>query len=83
MDFENYIIPDNLDFYSETKPLQSVYLEFVRKNCSEILDLGEFEALRRWLLSHQVTMPLPLRPADSHRITREFYKALRKEQKGQ
>lgn len=83
MDFENYIIPDNLDFYRADKPLQSVYLEFVRKNCSEILDFGEFEALRRWMCGTKVCMPVAVAPQESHRITREFFKALRKEQKAQ
>jgi hypothetical protein len=82
MDFEAYILPDNLDYYSAAKPLESVYLEFVRKNIGEILDLGEFEALRRWLCGTKVCMPIAVTGNDSHRITREFYKALRKEQKG-
>ena len=81
MDFENHIIPDNLEFYSAAKPLESVYLEFVRKNCSEILDLGEFEALLRWILSTPVVMPVPVSPEESHRVKREFFKSLRKEQK--
>jgi hypothetical protein len=81
MDFENCIIPDNLDYYSAAKPLQSVYLEFVRKNIGEILDYGEFEALRRWLLKIPVVMPVPVTPQESHRVAREFFKALRKEQK--
>ena len=82
MDFEQYIIPENLDNYNEDKPLQSIYLEFMRKNVAEILARGEFEALRRWICSTNVVMPVPVRPAESHRITREFYKALKREQKG-
>ena len=80
-DFTRFIIAENLEYFSQEKPLQSVWLEFVRRNIGEILNLGEFEALRRWLLSGPVVMPMPVSSEDSHRITRDFYKALRKEQK--
>lgn len=81
MNFEQFIIADNLDYYHCNKPLQSVYLHFVRQSPDAILEHGEFEALRRWLLSVPGVMPFPVRPEESHRITREFYKALRQEQK--
>lgn len=81
MDFVSYIIEDNLEYYSAAKPIQSVWLEFLRKNPGEILDHGEFEALRRWILSTPVVMPVPVSPEESHRVTREFFKSLRKEQK--
>lgn len=83
INFKNYIIPDNLEYYSADKPLQSVWLEFQRKNPGEILDYGEFQALRRWLECIPVCMPVPVTAESSVRITREFFKALRKEQKGQ
>ena len=83
MDFENYIILDNLEYYSADKPLQSVWLEFQRKNPSEILDYGEFQALRRGLECIPVCMPIPVTAESSVRITRDFFKALRKEQKAQ
>jgi superfamily II DNA or RNA helicase len=64
------------EFWREDKPMQSFYLEFIRSRTQEILDLGEFEALRRYLRSN-----MEVSPQESHRITREFYKELRKEQK--
>ena len=63
------------------KPFQSVYIEFVKRNGAEILDCGEFEALRRWLYSNPDCFPVPITPETSHKVTREFYKNLRKEQK--
>lgn len=81
MNFQDFILAENLEFYRADKPIQSVYLDFVRRNCDAILDCGEFEALRRWLLSGPVVMPFPVRPEESHRIAREFYKSLRQEQK--
>ena len=72
----------NLDHCRGDRPMQSVFIEFVKKNPSEILNLGEFEALRRWILSGPECLRIRVRPVDSHRAAREFYKALRKEQKG-
>lgn len=63
------------------KPFQSVYIEFVKRNGAEILECGEFEALRRWLYSRPDCFPVPIIPETSHKVTREFYKNLRKEQK--
>lgn len=73
---------DDLDFADWEKPHQTVYIEFVRKNSAAILELGEFEALRRWLLTKPSCLILPITPEKSHRMTREFYRNLRKEQKG-
>ena len=62
MNFEDFIIPEKLEYYRADKPLQSVYLEFVRKNCDAILDCGEFEALRQWLCGLKICMPMPVKP---------------------
>jgi hypothetical protein len=78
---KSYINFGNLDYCHWDKPFQSIWIEFIRKNAAEILDLGEFEALRQWILSGPECFPVPVTPQDSHRITREFYKNLRKEQK--
>lgn len=78
---QNTIQPEHLDHYREDKPLQSVWLDFLRKNTAEVLDLGEFEALRRWLLTVPQVMPVKVNPVQSHRVAREFFKNLRKEQK--
>lgn len=75
------IKPEYLDHYREDKPLQSVWLEFIRKNTAEVLDLGEFEALRRWLLGCPQALPVKVNPGESHRVARDFFKSLRKEQK--
>lgn len=73
--------PEYLDEYREGKPLQSVYIEFVRQSAPMILDRGEFEALRRWLLSKPQCIALEITPEDSHRVTRNFYKKLKREGK--
>ena len=78
---QNTIQPEHLDHYREDKPLQSVWLDFLRKNTEEVLDLGEFEALRRWLLRCPKVFPLKIKPAESHRVAREFFKNLRNVQK--
>jgi hypothetical protein len=81
MNYADYINFGNMDFMRWDKPLQSIYIEFIRKNAAEILDYGEFEALRRWILSMPDCFPLPVTPENSHKATREFYKNLKKEQK--
>jgi hypothetical protein len=70
-----------MEFMHWEKPMQSVYIEFVRRQAAQILDLGEFEALRRWLLSSPDCFPIPVDPEYSHKVTRDFYKKLRFEQK--
>ena len=70
-----------LSVWERNKPFQSVFYEFIRRCGREVLDLGEFEALRRWLLSSPDCFPVPITPETSHRVTRDFFKALRKEQK--
>ena len=80
-DFMEMIKPEYLEHYREDKPIQSVYLEFVRRNPGAILDHGEFEALRRWLYSRPDCFPVAITPETSHKVTRDFYKILRKEQK--
>lgn len=77
----SYINFGNLDNCHWDKPFQSIWIEFVRKNAAEILDLGEFEALRQWILSRPNCFSVPITPETSHKVTREFYKNLRKEQK--
>ena len=69
---------DNADYY---QPHQTVYIEFVRRNASAILEFGEFEALRRWILSRPDCYIVPVTPETSHLRAREFYKNLKKEQK--
>jgi hypothetical protein len=82
MDFEQYIIPDNIEHYRSEKPLQSVHLEFIRHNLDLILDIGEFAAFVAWIDAYPVCMPIPYRsPADALKIAREFYKALKREAK--
>ena len=65
--------------WDRDKPFQSVFYEFIRRCGREVLDLGEFEALRRWLLNSPDCFPVPITPETSHRVTRDFFKALRKE----
>lgn len=72
---------DNLDFSRHDKPYQSAWLDFVRKHPAEILNLGEFEALRRWILGKPKCVIVQVVPETSHRVARDFFKALRKEQK--
>jgi hypothetical protein len=72
---------DDLDFADWEKPNQTVYIEFVRCNAAQILNLGEFEALRRWILSRPDCYIVPVTPETSHLRAREFYKNLKKEQK--
>lgn len=79
---KDYVNFGCMDFIHWEKPFQSVYIEFVRRQSGEILDLGEFEALRQWLLSGPDCFPVPISPQTSHKVTREFYKALLKERKG-
>lgn len=76
----NYAL-DDLDFADWNKPATSVYIEFVRKNGNAILELGMFEALRRWLLSKPHCCLLPITPEKSHRLTREFIQRMNEEQK--
>ena len=78
---KQYINMGLLEVMHWDKPFQSVYIEFVKRNGAEILDCGEFEALRRWLYSNPDCFPVPITPETSHKVTREFYKNLRKEQK--
>jgi hypothetical protein len=64
------------------KPFTSVYLEFVRTSGAEILQFGEFEALRRWILtSPECLGGFTVTPETSHRAAREFFKGVRKERK--
>lgn len=79
---QEFIKMADLDFCRWDKPFQTVYIEFVRKNPGEILEFGEFEALRRWLLSRPRCIDLQgIIPQTSHKAARDFYKGLRKEQK--
>lgn len=78
---KRYVNFGNMEFMHWEKPMQSVYLEFVRQQAAQILDLGEFEALRRWLLSAPDCFPVPIQPETSHKVCRDFYKKLRFEQK--
>ena len=75
------IIWESLKSWHKGKPYQSVYLEFVNRCGAEILRLGEFEALRRWLLSSPDCLPIQISPETSHRLAREFLKELRQEKK--
>lgn len=75
------IKPDALPLFNPEKPLLSVYIEFIRIHGRDVLYLGEFEALRRFLLSGPECIRIPITGESSHRVTREFFKALRKEQK--
>lgn len=79
-EFKDLFEVSNLEYYREGRTLQSVYIEFVRKNAYAILEFNEFEALRRWLLNCE-HLRVEIDPANSHRLTRDFYKALRQEQK--
>lgn len=73
---------DNVDFVDWDQPFVTVYIEFVRKNAQAILDLGEFEALRRWLLSKpECCIMVGINPKTSLKLTRDFYVALGKEKK--
>jgi hypothetical protein len=78
---EKYINLADLDYCKAEKPFLSVWLEFVRKNAAEILDFGEFEALRRWLLSSPACVMVPITPQSSHKVTREFLRSLKVENK--
>ena len=78
---KDYVNFGNMAFMHWEKPMQSVYLEFVRRQAAQILDLGEFEALRRWLLSNPDCFPVPITQETSLKICRDFFKRLRLEQK--
>lgn len=80
---ETHIKLDCVSAAHRGKPIQSIYLEFCRTQAAQILELGEFEALRRWILSSPECFPVPVTPETSHKVTRDFYKKLRKEQKAQ
>jgi hypothetical protein len=70
-----------MEFMHWDKPLQSVYIEFVRRQAAQILDLGEFEAFRQWLLSGPDCFTVPVEPNTVHLVARQFFKALRAEKK--
>lgn len=78
---KEYIDHNALPLFCPEKPLQSVYIDFIRSHGRDVLYLGEFEALRRFLLSGPDCIRIPITGESSHRITREFFKQLRKEQK--
>lgn len=79
---KNNITFDSLPVSDTGKPFTSVYLEFVRTSAAEILQFGEFEALRRWLLSRPECLGgFTVTPETSHKKTREFFKGMRKERK--
>ena len=80
---ETHIKLDCVSAAHRGKPVQSIYLEFCRTQAAQILELGEFEALRRWILSSPECFSVPVTPETSHKVTRDFYKKLRKEQKAQ
>ena len=67
---------DILEVYDWDKPVTSVYIEFFKQNGKEILELGQFEALRRWLLTKPDCILLPITEEKSVGMTRHFFKCL-------
>lgn len=63
------------------RPFLSVWVEFVCSQPAQILKLGEFEAFRRWILSDPECFTVPIEPETSHKVARDFFKALRNENK--
>lgn len=79
MNFCDYIFFEFIEFVNWDKPHTTVWLEFLRQCPYDYMELGEFEACRRWLLSNPECMPVPITPENSHKITREFLKNVKKE----
>ena len=76
-----HIVFGCLSIWHKGKPYQSVYLEFVKRCDAAILKWGEFEALRRWLLSSPDCLPIQITGETSHRCAHRFLKELRREKK--
>ena len=77
----DYVNWERMKHWHASKPMLSVYLEFCCRERQEILDLGEFEAMRRWLLSRPKCFSVPITQETSLKVTRDFFKNLRHEQK--
>ena len=81
MNFRDYIMLEYIEYINYDKPHLSVWLEFTRQAPYEYMELGEFEALRQWLLSRPECMPVPVTANTSHKVAREFLKEVKKEKK--
>lgn len=81
MDFNDYINHNNMRCFHWEHPIESVYLEFCYRRAAAILELGEFEAFRRWILSDPDCFKVPAEPETAHLVARRFFKALRAEKR--